>query len=267
MPQAFFWQPFCIYNFKIILSLTDCRHLKDETYFYMKTAHIIPMLFLLFITQFSAQEINQFDENGKRHGIWKKNFDDTQVLRYEGEFFHDKEIGVFKFYKNVKKQAVLSATKTFNQDNNLVDVKFFTSKGKLVSEGQMNGKIFIGTWKYYQKNNNGLLTLEHYDNYGVLQGERFVYYENGHLAEKQFYKDGKLEGISLWYSEKDVVLKEFIYEGGELHGMSRYYNPKGELIVEGQYKRGKKHGVWKFYENDLLVKEENFSYISKIKKK
>lgn len=233
----------------------------------MKISKLFLVLFLLLITQLSAQEFNQFDENGKRHGIWKKNFDDTQVLRYEGEFFHGKEIGVFKFYKNFKKQAVLTATRTFNKENNITDVKFFTSKGKLVSEGQMNGKIYIGTWKYYQKNNTGLLAIEHYDDYGVLQGERLVYYENGNVAEKQFYKDGKLEGVSLWYSEKDVVLKEFIYEGGELHGMSRYYNPKGEIIAEGLYKRDKKHGVWKFYEKGQLVKEENFSYVSKVKKK
>ena len=55
-------------------------------------------LVLLVTTLVSSQEINQLDSNGKRHGIWKKTFEDTNILRYEGEFFHGKERGLFKFY-------------------------------------------------------------------------------------------------------------------------------------------------------------------------
>lgn len=222
----------------------------------------------LFISSLTvAQPINQFDENGKRHGNWAKTFENTKVLRYEGEFFHGKEIGEFKFYKNVKDKAVLSATRLFNKENNITKVKFFTSKGKLISEGKMDGKTYIGTWKYYQKNSDNLLILESFNNLGQLDGERFVYYENGQIAEKQNYKDGKLYGVSKWYSEKNVVLKEFIYVDGELHGPSKYFNPKGELLVEGQYKRGKKDGIWKYYENGKLIQEKDFTYKPKYIKK
>lgn len=232
----------------------------------MKQTFIYILYFLTTIT--FAQNINQFDANGKRHGIWKKTFDNTNILRYEGEFFHGKETGLFKFYKNIKKKAVLTATKLFNKSDNKTYVKFFSSRGKLISEGEMNGRIYIGEWKYYQKRNNNLLILEHYDDKGILEGERFVYYENGQVAEKQFYKNGKLEGVSVWYSEKNIVLKEFIYVNGELHGLSKYYNPKGELITEGAYKKGKKHGIWKYYENGELIDKKDFTYKSKyIKKK
>lgn len=224
-------------------------------------------LFLVISLIASSQTINQFDTDGKRHGNWAKTFDNTKVLRYEGEFFHGKEIGEFKFYKNVNSKAVLSATKLFNKENDITEVKFFTSKGKLISEGKMNGKTFIGTWKYYQKNSDDLLILENYNDKGKLNGERFVYYENEQVAEKQNYKDGKLNGISKWYSEKNSVLKEFIYVDGELHGVSKYYNPKGELLVEGQYKRGKKDGIWKYYENGKLKEEKDFTYKPKYIKK
>lgn len=228
--------------------------------------YILSILFL--ITGFlHGQSINQFDANGKRHGIWKKTFDGTKTLRYEGEFFHGKEIGLFKFYKRFEKKAVLSATKQFNKDNNIADIKFFTSKGKVVSEGQMDGRAYVGAWKYYQKRSDALLIIEHYNANGNLDGERLVYYENGQIAEKQFYNDGKLDGESFWYSESGVVLKQFIYKDGELHGMSKYYNPKGELITEGPYKNGKKHGNWKFYEDGKLVDEKNFTYSAKLKKK
>jgi len=229
--------------------------------------NIFVLVFIFTVGSISAQSINQFDADGFRHGIWKKNYDNTNILRYEGEFNHGKEIGIFKYYKNVDNKASLTATKQFNETDNKSYVTFFTSKGKVVSEGQMDGKLYIGEWKYYQKNSNTLLTLENYDNEGLLDGERLVYYENGQIAEKQFYNHSKLEGASIWYSEKNVVLKEFQYVNGELHGVSKFYSPKGELILEGAYKRGKKDGVWKTYENGKVIEEKDYTYVPKYIKK
>lgn len=219
-------------------------------------------LILIFLATYiaAAQNTNQFDANGKRHGIWKKTFKDTKIIRYQGEFNHGKEIGEFKFYKNINKKAVLTASKVFNNFNSIAKVTFYSSKGKVISEGQMDGKLYIGVWKYYQKNTDGLLILEHYNNTGHLDGERLVYYKNGQVAEKQHYKNGKLEGNSVWFSEKGIVLKAFVYVNDELHGISKYYNPKGVLITEGRYKNGKKHGIWKFYENGKLIEEKDFTY-------
>lgn len=225
------------------------------------------ILFLIFSSTMLAQNVNQFDTNGKRHGIWKKNFDDTKVLRYEGQFAHGKEVGEFKFYKHYKNKAILSATKLFNDKNSIAEVKFLASNGKVISAGSMDGKTYIGTWKYYQKNSDQLLTIEKYNNAGQLIGERLVYYKSGQLAEKQNYIKGKLNGESFWLSEKNVVLKTYLYENGELHGPAKFYNPKGELVSEGQYKRGKKDGVWKYYIDGNLDREKDFTYKPKYIKK
>ena len=208
----------------------------------------------------SAQSINQLDANGKRHGLWKKHFEGTDVVRYEGAFFHGKEVGEFKFYKNNNGKPLLVATKIFNKSDDVAQIKFFNDYGKLISEGHMNGKAYVGTWKYYQNNGENLLTIEHYNNNGEPHGERLVYYENGEVAEIQHYVNGKLEGKSKWFSEENVVLKEYAYVNGELHGTAKYYNPKGKLITEGEYKNGKKTGIWKFYENGKLVEEKDFTY-------
>ncbi len=45
---------------------------------------------------------------------------------------------------NVKNKAVLSATKEFNENDNRADVKFFTSTGKVICEGNMDGKKYVG---------------------------------------------------------------------------------------------------------------------------
>lgn len=225
------------------------------------------LFFLLFSCMLFAQELNQFDSNGKRHGIWKKNFEDTEVIRYEGTFNHGKEIGVFMFYKNIKNKPVLTAKKVFNENDNIAEVQFLASNGKVISEGAMRGKSHVGTWKYYQKNSDKIMTFESYNDNGELTGERRVYYPNGQIAEQQNYLNGKLEGASTIYSTKHVLLKAFFYVNNELHGSAKSYNPKGELLSEGQYKRGKKDGVWKYYKDGELEKEEDFTYIPKYKKK
>ena len=127
--------------------------------------------------------------------------------------------------------------------------------------------MYIGSWKYYQKTSNKLLTLENYNTEGNLYGDRFVYYENGQIAEIKHYNNGKLEGTSIEYSENNVVLKEFVYVNDQLHGPSKYYNSKGELIIEGLYKNDKKTGIWKYYEDGKLTDEKDFTYYPKLKKK
>src|SRR5690606_39724301 len=93
---------------------------------------------LLVVFSVSAQTINQLDENGKQHGIWKKNFNGTNILRFEGEFNHGKEVGLFKFYQNINNKAVLAETREFLQPGTKANVKFFASTGKVISEGQMD---------------------------------------------------------------------------------------------------------------------------------
>lgn len=219
---------------------------------------VLILVFLVTLSSF-AQEINQLDANGERHGIWKKNFEDTNQPRYEGEFKHGKEIGTFKFYKLVEKKSVLSATKEFNENNNIASVKFYSSTGKLISEGKMNGQAFIGKWTYYHNKTDAVMSTEYYNDEGNLNGEKLVYYENGQIAEKSNFVNGKQEGLSTWYSETGVVLKEFQYENDELHGLSKYYDNKGQLVAEGSYKRGQKHGVWKYYTDGKLTEEKDFS--------
>ena len=217
----------------------------------------------LFTILGASQTINQFDAQGERHGKWKKNYDSTEVARYEGAFFHGKEIGVFKYYKNIENKAVLAATKQFNKENNLSEVTFLASNGKLISKGQMNGKLYVGTWTYYQNKTKHILSKDQYNDKGNLHGERLVYYENGELAQKETYDNGKLHGPSLWYAENGTVIKEYAFDQGEIHGPAKYYNQNGIMVLQGQYQRDRKHGVWKYYEAGKLVREKDFTRRSK----
>ncbi|TPV32907.1 toxin-antitoxin system YwqK family antitoxin [Paucihalobacter ruber] len=217
-------------------------------------------IFIITLTGFhlillSQDNVNQLDKSGHRHGYWTKNFEGTQQMRYEGNFENGKEIGVFKYYKLDGKKSVLSATKLFNANNNLAEVKFFTSKGKLVSEGTMNGKLFIGKWTYYHKNNDDVLKTEHYNDLGELHGESITYFENGIMAEKLQYQNGKLNGLCEWYTKNGNLFKSSEFRNDELQGLTKTYDEKGELIIEGAYQSDLRTGIWKYYENGQLTEE------------
>ena len=93
---------------------------------------ILVTFILLFTTAvvFSQNEINQLDGQGKRHGIWKKNFNNSEQIRYEGVFNHGKEIEVFKFYCE-DCGVIPIMTKSFNKNDAISEVKYFSKKGMM----------------------------------------------------------------------------------------------------------------------------------------
>ena len=222
----------------------------------MKRSLHLLCVFLLIPSFFIAQEYNAFDAQGERHGSWKKYYDDSKQLRYEGTFDHGKEVGVFKFYdKGSGTQP--SATKAYTAGSTILDVAFYQPDGKKVCEGQMDGRKRIGTWTYYHKNGTTVMTTEAYSK-GILEGERLVYYENGAVAERVHYISGKEQGESQHYTEKKTLLSSYTYEAGKRHGPARIYDVDGNLIREGKYKEGMKHGLWKYYKGGKLDKEIRF---------
>jgi len=215
--------------------------------------------FLIFFTgTIVAQQYNQFDADGKRHGKWRKRYDNSDQIRYEGAFDHGKEIGEFKFYKPSSGNDSPTATKTFFKNNDTIRMKYFTAKGKVISEGGMIGKVRVGKWVYYHNGSTKIMMTEHYNPNGKLTGEQATYFDNGKLTEKTMFVDGKRQGKRVMYSEKGTLLKEFFYENDKLHGLTKYYDTEGNLIIEGNYKRDRKDGIWKYYEKGKLKEEKSF---------
>ena len=231
----------------------------------LKNLDVQMLLFILTLTSasFAQETVNVNDSNGKRHGVWRKNFNNTNELRYEGQFENGKEIGEFKFYTLKQGKSVLSATKQFNDQNDNADVKFFSSTGKLISEGQMDGKLNVGKWIFYHNKSDGIMSVETYNLKGLLEGEKIIYYPNGKIAETSNYKNGKLEGPNLIYSETGKLISSFTYSNDELHGTAKYYDADGNLASEGNYQHDRKHGTWKYYENGVLKDTKDHTRRSK----
>ena len=98
---------------------------------------------------------------------------------------------------------MLTSSKVFNTNNNLAQVKFFASNGTVISEGQMNGRLYVGSWVYYHKNSKVIMTEEFYNNGGKLDGLKTTYYKNSKMAGEVSYDNGLKQGISKSYSQSE----------------------------------------------------------------
>jgi len=212
------------------------------------------LLILILTTQiFWAQtDINKFDGQGKRHGVWKKYYKLNNKLRYTGQFSHGKEIGTFKYY-DINNDVKPIAIRVFNTNDNTCEVSFFTTKGVLESKGKMLGKKRIGKWVFYHKDGRTILSEEFYKE-GFLEGEVKVYYANGKITEILHYKKGKLEGNYKRYAIRGFLYQDLTYKQDELNGLAIYYERKnGRIKSKGLYKDNKRVGTWKHYENGKLL--------------
>lgn len=63
----------------------------------MKKLALFLICFFQFVITYGQGDTNQMDEEGKRHGLWRKYYNNNRV-RYSGTFEHGKEVGVFKYY-------------------------------------------------------------------------------------------------------------------------------------------------------------------------
>ncbi|MBT8324532.1 MAG: toxin-antitoxin system YwqK family antitoxin [Winogradskyella sp.] len=221
----------------------------------IKQKLIYVFIFTNILTSVYAQsEVNQFDKDSLRHGLWTKNYHKTDQKRYEGIFEHGKEVGEFKYYTLKGGKSVLSATKFFNKQDDIALVKFYTSSGKVISEGKMDGKNYIGKWTYYHKNSPIVMMSEYYNDQGLLDGERKVFYPNGIIAEQAQYNNGQLNGVSTWFSKQGKIIKSYNYTNDKLNGEAVYYDTSQQISSKGQYKNNMKVGVWNYYDNGILKK-------------
>ena len=223
---------------------------------------VYSFLFLIFflgsIHSSAGQDtlLNTLDKEGRRHGKWKEYYDaNKNFIKFEGEFVHGKETGVFKFYQEGLKHP--AAIMEFDPASDVVKGKYLTQTGKVISEGELINQKRTGLWTYYHKDSDEVMMTETYSN-GKLNGTKKIFYPGGNVAEEATYVNGELHGPRKLISVKGVVLEDLLYRNGELHGPAKFYNGKGELMSEGEYRNNQHYGIWKYYENGRFKEEKEF---------
>ena len=212
---------------------------------------------MIAVVSYSANaqsKVNQFDENGKRDGVWEKFYDNNRV-RYQGKFLHGKETGTFKYFSAASSEFPV-IVKNYHKNDDLADVKFYTVKGIIESEGQMHGKNRAGKWLFYHEDGKTVMSEENYIE-GKLDGEYKTFYPDGNPTEVTSYKDGLLEGNYKKYAIKGHLIFDFNYSNGALNGIAIYYSRKtGNLIKKGPFKNDLRVGTWENYVDGELVSTE-----------
>lgn len=221
----------------------------------IKQVLLILIFNIVLSVSLSGQNVNQFDAQGLRHGLWQKSYEGSKQLRYQGTFNHGKETGTFEFYD--KSGGHPAAIKIYTTGIELLDVIFYTKTGTKISEGKMRDRAKEGEWIYYHKDGTSIMTREQYQN-NVLEGLRTVYFEDGKKAQVTMYRLGLKEGKEIHYNETGSILKQFIYVHDLLEGPVKLYNYDGSLLREGLYRANRKHGTWKYYINGILEKTVKF---------
>ena len=225
----------------------------------MKQLFIVLLLFSAFLAN-AQDKINQFDDKGERHGLWRGTHKESNRVRYEGTFNHGKETGIFKYFDDTKAGTVI-ATRDFSKGDGSCYAVFYDQKSNKVSEGKLVNKLPEGEWKYYHFESKQLMSKELYKN-GKLEGVRKVFYKDGTLAEETNYVNGIKHGNSKTYSEKGQLIDAHVYKNGQYDGVASYYDGLGNKMYEGSYVNGKRVGTWKFFEKNKVIKQVKASKFS-----
>ena len=232
----------------------------------LKIKRLLPVFILLLIfftdEEAKAQKINQFDQNKKRTGIWKK-YHPNKRLRYVGRFKDGKEVGTFRYY-DIRSSKYPSIIKEFSSSSDSAYVRYFNLDGKLRTEGYMLQRKRVGKWVYYFPDGK-LFSEEFYVN-GKLNGELKNYYKNGKLLEHTEYSNGMKNGFSRKYSDQGILIEEVHYVNDVLNGEGKFYELNGDLKEEGVYRDGKRYGKWQFYIGGKKVTPKERRQENKIKK-
>lgn len=209
----------------------------------MKATYFI--IFTILLSNFSfSQSINQVDQQGKKQGEWKKYYEKSGRVLYEGRFKDDKPTGVFRFYYETGSKKALI-------DHNLTSgrslANYFHPNGQLMSGGIFRNQMKDSTWITFTE--SGVVSeISNYQN-NELNGPFTSFYISGLENAtgripyiKSNYKNGKLDGE---YTELFMDGRKKLYcfyIDGKLNGLYIEYHRNGKKSSLTRYKNGIKHG-------------------------
>ena len=211
----------------------------------MGKINILIILFLLAsITGLSQknQNVNQFDEEGQKHGLWIKKYSNGQI-QYKGEFNHGKPTGKFKrYFPNGNLMAIMQ-----HRSEGEVYATLFNKEGKKRAEGKYINKKKDSTWVFYDPQGN-IILKEKFD-MGKRNGRSVRLYSNGDTAQIVVYRDGEKHGIFKQFFPNGNLKLLARYQNDELDGYVTIFAPNGFKEIEGLYRNNLRQGEWVYYEN------------------
>ncbi len=211
------------------------------------------LLFIFFIgismcaytQQKEAEKYNQFDEEGRRQGIWYSYFRDGG-LRYEGKFIDDRPVGTFYYYfPQGGLRAEIIHDHEGREEEDMVRAVFYHRNGTVSSEGFYIDEKRHGLWRFF--NERGQVVTENYYHHGENHGVWKVYYSHGKVAKEKTWHYGERDGNWIRYYENGQIHFKSVFKNDKLNGRYEVYGINGRKRVEGFYQDDLQHRKWTFY--------------------
>ncbi len=204
---------------------------------------IFSTLILLLLPLLLVAQINQTDSEGRRHGLWKKQYPNGRLV-YEGHFRHGKPVGEWKrYHEGGQPKAVI----VYAEDSDSAYTQLFNPRGKKVAEGNYIDKTRAGKWKFFSGEQK--IAAENYSR-GLKHGVSKTFYETGELLQSTEWKDGIQEGKHQVFYKNGEPYMQCKYSNNQRNGLYFTYHQNGRVEMEAYYKNNLRHGDWKFYDED-----------------
>lgn len=209
----------------------------------------LSLILIAFCTVLCGQ-INQKDAQGKRHGLWQKEFPDGQI-RYQGHFHHGTPVDTFRHYFDT---GGLRTINVFDGKTGHCFSKQYGEEKQLAAEGHYRDQKKFGEWLFYNAQGD-LISREEYQA-GKRHGAVIKYYPNGQVAEKTQYREGLKDGPWRQFYESGEKMAEGAYRADKLQGMVTYYYSSGKPRLKGPYVEGLMHGTFYHFTPDKKVEKK-----------
>ncbi|HLV40973.1 MAG TPA: hypothetical protein VKY37_01745 [Brumimicrobium sp.] len=195
-------------------------------------------------------QINQVDSKGRKQGEWVKFYDNSDVVRYKGQFKNDKPVGKFVYYYESK---VIRTIMIHEDGTDRTEAFYYHANEKLIAHGIYRNQKKDSIWTHFLP--TGHYSYEETYKNGELNGERITYYgpevtdhKTKLVLRKENYTNGRLNGKFIEYFADGVVRGEGNYVDGAYNGEIVKNHPNGKPMIKERWKRRTKHGWWTTYD-------------------
>ena len=208
------------------------------------------ILIIILMLPFFVLGQNKKDSKGRKQGPWEVKFEDSEIIRYKGQFKDDKPFGTFHYYYPDGK---LSAVSKYEDGGIVARTTMFDIEGTPMGYGKFINQKKDSTWTYFV--GNTVANREEFKN-GKRHGKKIVYYDSGRVYEETSFENGLEHGPYNMYYENKQVKINCNYVDGNRDGKITYYFSNGSVEAVGFYKNAVKNGIWRYYDHRGVVTKE-----------
>ncbi|NNC83206.1 MAG: hypothetical protein HKN79_06485 [Flavobacteriales bacterium] len=209
----------------------------------------ISLLSIMMSSTCWAQEMNVMDEAGRKQGPWKKYYEESTSVFYEGSFKDDQPVDTFTYFY---RDGSIKGLMVYLSSELVEATTYYPKSGQVMAMGRYIDQKKDSTWKYYTQ--AGILSsVEQYER-GAKEGEEFVYFENGEIAESTTHKDGLRNGPWQQKYDNGQVKVSGTFINDELEGPINYFFDNGAKEIIGKFKDGLREGTWMYFNSDGSVR-------------